>query len=324
MNKLHEELRIDLVAIDQLLGDVIDSDQDLPRPSVVYDHIHKLITSGGKRLRPIMVVVGGRFGVSGHQETIMKTAALFEYMHMASLIHDDIIDRSDLRRGQPTLHKVTSVQTAIHVANYMMARVVEWAIGENNEEDTYRVAEIAAVVTELCIGEFGQLRNRFNFDLTFEAYLDKTKRKTALLMAECLKGGAKAAKADDEMCDLLFRFGEAVGIAFQIQDDVLDFTSPQEAIGKPAGADLRNGNVTLPVLFALEDPALAPHITSLHANSTEEEMSEIIALITQSSAIERSLSCSRAYAEQAQKLILPLSEHPAYFDLQVLARYFLK
>lgn len=330
---LHERLQVDLQAIDDALREVIESDPELPRPSDIYDGIQRLIAAGGKRLRPILVMVGGRFGEPGHDERIRRTAALLEYMHMASLVHDDVIDNSELRRGKPTLHTLTDINTAVHTANYMMARAVEWASSyeddsmdkdEQPDEDMLRSAQIASIVTDLCIGEYGQLRNRFNFDMTMTQYLDKTRRKTALLMAECLQAGGAAAGADKQTASLLFEFGEAIGMSFQMKDDILDFTASEAAIGKPAGADLRNGNVTLPVLYALEDEELAPVIRSLSADSSEAEMNEAIRLIRDSGAIERAAETANAYGEQARALIAKLEPHPACADLHLLADHFIR
>lgn len=326
--RLHHRLGIDLEEIDQVLESVVETDEELPRPSVVYDSVIELIRAGGKRLRPVMVIVGGRFGDPSMKEKVMRTAALFEYIHMASLVHDDIIDQSDMRRGKPALHVKTGVRTALHVANYMMARIVEWSSmnerREISEEDAYRCAEIAGIVTELCLGEYKQLDTRFNFSLSMEEYLDKTRRKTALLMAECLKQGAKAAKAPEEVYNRLFGIGEALGMAFQIRDDVLDFTQSREAIGKPAGADLKSGNITLPVLLALRDPDLAPLIRRLGADTPSDEMEQAIREIAASRAISDADDISRAYAKKAREAMLPLRAHPAYRDLEILADHFLE
>ncbi len=323
---MHEQLRIDLQEIDAALREVIESDSELPRPSAIYDGILRLIAAGGKRLRPILVIVGSRFGKPGREEQVRRTAALLEYMHMASLVHDDVIDNSELRRGRPTLHTTTDINTAVHTANYMMARAVEWASagGDDDEDDMLRSAQIASVVTDLCIGEYGQLRNRFNFDMTMEQYLDKTRRKTALLMAECLQAGGAAADADSETKSHLFEFGEALGMSFQIKDDILDFTATESAIGKPAGADLLSGNVTLPVLYALNNAAIAPAIRALNADSPAEELHAAIALIRQSGAIEQAAATARAYGEHALSLIAKLEPHPACADLRILADRFIR
>lgn len=326
-SRLQDRLGIDLNEVDAVLESVVDTDPELPRPSIVHDSVIALIRAGGKRLRPIMVIVGGRFGDAALRHKVMRTAALFEYIHMASLVHDDIIDQADLRRGEPALHVRTGVRTALHVANYMMARIVEWSSmnerREISEEDAFRCAEIAGIVTELCLGEFKQLDTKYDFGVTMEQYLDKTRRKTALLMAECLKQGAKAAQAPADVYDCLFDVGEALGMAFQIRDDVLDFTRDSQAIGKPAGADLRSGNITLPALLALGDPALAPSIHRLGPDTPAAEMDRVIRQIATSPAIEQAMEISRAYAERARETMRSLRALPACDDLEILADAFL-
>lgn len=331
---LHNRIGVDLDSFDRLLREVVSSDRDLPPSSVVLSSVMDLINAGGKRLRPLMVVLGSRFGESGHEPAVMKTAVLLEYLHMASLVHDDIIDQSDMRRGRPTLHETTDVQTAVHIGNYMIARAIEWAAGhpggdpdgsseDVSEDEAYRLAELAALVTELCMGEYDQLQHRFDFELTMEQYLEKTRCKTALLMAHCLKAGAEAAHADAGTAKRLFQFGESLGMAFQIRDDLLDFTQPKEAIGKPAGADLRNGNITLPVLYALNDPALAPRIRQLGPHSAAADMDDVIHRIAASGAIKQSEELARSYAEHARRMIGDFADHPAWRDLQALLHYFL-
>src|SRR5690606_35722613 len=134
---------------------------------------------GGKRLRPMMVIVGSRFGnpVTPQQnDRVMRTAGMLEYLHMASLVHDDIIDGADQRRGVPTTHKATDIRTAVLIANYMMVRAVEWAVpgAESAEAEAdsadhaCRCAELAGMVTELCRGEYSQLYHRFDFEMTME------------------------------------------------------------------------------------------------------------------------------------------------------------
>lgn len=344
--KLHEALNIDLNAVNRALRSVIESDPDLPSESVVREQALRLISAGGKRLRPMMVITGSRFGDAKKAEEVLQTAVLLEYLHTASLIHDDIIDQSELRRGEATLHTITDIPTAIHTANYMIARALEWAAEADNAADDQQdaardhtsgtspetrtsrgsgaehYAELAAITTELCLGEYEQLDHRFNYDLTLEQYLTKTKRKTALLMALCLQAGGKASRADETVCQLLYEFGESLGIAFQIADDVLDFTKPSDILGKPAGADLRNGNLTLPILYALENPLLAPRIRSIHAESSDDELAAVIQCVNESGATERSLQFAREYAARSSNIIDRLSAFPASRDLQVLFDYF--
>ncbi|WP_040950730.1 polyprenyl synthetase family protein [Gorillibacterium massiliense] len=322
--QLHEALSIDLADLNQTLLNIIESDQDLPKPSDIHSGIIRLIEAGGKRLRPIMAITGGRFGPANNPDKVMRIAAMLEYIHMASLIHDDIIDDSDLRRNVPALHKSVGVNHAIFIANYLMARVVEWATTGEDVDSAFSAlcASLASLATQLCVGEYQQLENRFNFNLTLDEYLEKTRSKTALLMAKCLEAGAQCNEADEKIKRILYEFGDALGISFQIRDDVLDYTQTSEAIGKPAGNDLRNGNVTLPVLYALEDPALAADILMLNAESSDEEFAAIVVSIKSCGAIERTLALSESYLAKARSYIAELKEYPAYKDLEILLAFF--
>jgi heptaprenyl diphosphate synthase len=332
--KLYDQLGINLDEIDRTLCNVLESDSSLSfSASSVKEHGLSLVRAGGKRLRPVMAIIGGRFGQAERYPYVLKAAALLEYIHTASLIHDDIIDQSPLRRGQPTLHTLTGVPKAVLIANYMMARAVEWAtetpeadsLGQaHSEEELERISSLASVITELCLGEYSQLRDRFNFDLSLDDYLAKTRNKTALLMAHCLKAGADAAYADAEHSELLFQFGEALGMAFQIKDDVLDFAEKKEAIGKPAGADLRNGIITLPVLYAMEAPAIRQEIAALSAESPQEDFDRVIAAINGTDALERSLKLAQDYTDKAAQAAERLGSHPAGVHLTTLIHYFAK
>ncbi len=326
MMALHKQLGIDLEKMNDMLCEVVQSDGDLPRPSMVYDHVYSLIAAGGKRLRPLMVIVGGRFGSQQRDDEVWRLACSMEYIHMASLVHDDVIDQSELRRGEPTLHSVTDTRTAILLGNYMISRALEWATrGHENEDDQTTISvDLAGLITELCIGEYDQLQHRFNFGLTKEQYLDKTRRKTALLMASSLSAGALAAGADRKTANQLFEFGEAVGMSFQIQDDIADFMSSQEKSGKPIGADLRSGNVTLPVLYAMRDPQIAKAIRALNKQSEDAEFEAVIQAIKRSGAIEQSAVLARTYTLRAKRRIASLQFHQASADLKVLIDYFLK
>ncbi|MBU5440675.1 polyprenyl synthetase family protein [Paenibacillus sp. MSJ-34] len=320
--KLHEALRIQLEPIDKEMINIVKYDADVPRNSPIVRSVTELIRAGGKRLRPVMVVVGSRFGPGRPQRKTIRFAAFTEFIHAASLIHDDIIDRSAMRRGEPALHVKIGVNEAVHVANYMMARSVE-LLSEYEGKDNPYIRKLSGVLTtKLCLGEYQQLNSRFQFDLPLERYLEKTNNKTALLMATCLQVGASSSGADAQTADLLYRFGECVGMAFQIRDDVLDFTASPESLGKPAGSDLQNGNVTLPVLYALEDPRLGPRIRSLNAASPLAEFAAAVRLIAGSEAIDRSLQLAESYLQQAEGMIRKLGRYPAHRDLETLLRYF--
>ncbi|MEV2605757.1 polyprenyl synthetase family protein [Paenibacillus larvae] len=319
---LNEALHIDPKRIDREILSLVKHDPGIPSDSVIGKSIAELVESGGKRLRPMMVIVGSRFGPRPSPRKTLQLAAIAEFIHAASLIHDDIIDRSDTRRNRPALHTKVGIQTAVHTANYMMARVVELLSQYSKEHDRYVQDFSAITTTQLCIGEYQQLNHRFDFDVTEEVYLEKTGNKTAQLMATCLKVGAKSSDASDAVADKLYQFGECLGMSFQIRDDLLDFTQPSEQLGKPAGSDLINGQVTLPVLYALDLPELGPKIRSLTFRSTGEEIAEIVEEIRSSRVLDKVEALSDHYLDRAKTLIGDLHAYPAYRDLEHILHFF--
>ncbi|GJM77079.1 hypothetical protein HMSSN036_92950 [Paenibacillus macerans] len=186
-------------------------------------------------------------------------AAAAEFIHAASLIHDDIIDDSPVRRGQKAMHIKLGVSGALHVGNYMSARVIELISVYSADRDKYAYNLSSLATTQLCLGEYQQLAHLYDYGVTIEQYLEKSKNKTAQLMATCLQTGAQASGADSETAELLYAFGEKLGMSFQIRDDVLDFTQSAEQLGKPAGSDLRSGQITLPVLLRCRTNGSPPH-----------------------------------------------------------------
>ncbi|MBY0012375.1 polyprenyl synthetase family protein [Paenibacillus typhae] len=320
--KLHEALHIDLNEINREIENLVARDKDVPKKSQLAQSILELIGSGGKRLRPLMVLVGGRFGRKPAGRRTLQLSAAAEFIHAASLIHDDIIDDAELRRGGAALHVKTGVLSAVHIGNYMSARVIELLSKHTGDKNRY-VHDLSSVATaQLCLGEYQQMEHAFDYDLTLEQYLEKSLNKTAMLMATCLRVGALSTESPEEVAELLYRFGEALGMSFQIQDDLLDFTQSAEKLGKPAGSDLRHGQVTLPVLFALQDPALAPAIRKIGPGSSEEEVTYVLNLITGSDALARTAEVSQSYLDQAAAIIQQLSGYPAHADLQTLLQYF--
>lgn len=320
--KLHEALDISLKAVDREIENMVKFDRDIPRASQLAKSIIELIRSGGKRVRPLMVIVGSRFGPAPDEQKIWRLAAAAEFIHAASLIHDDIIDDSPVRRGQKAMHIKLGVSGALHVGNYMSARVIELISVYSADRDKYAYNLSFLATTQLCLGEYQQLAHLYDYGVTIEQYLEKSKNKTAQLMATCLQTGAQASGADSETAELLYAFGEKLGMSFQIRDDVLDFTQSAEQLGKPAGSDLRSGQITLPVLFALQDERLAPRIRAITAASPAAEVEAVVAAIQASGALEQTERLSSRYLDEAREIIGRLARYPAHRDLQALLDYF--
>ena len=320
--KLHEALNINLAEINREIEQLVTRDKDVPKHSQLSSSILELIGSGGKRIRPLMVIVGSRFGRKSSVRRTLQLAAAAEFIHAASLVHDDIIDSAELRRGQPALHTKTGVTSAVHIGNYMSARVIELLSKYTSDKDRY-VHDLSSVATaQLCLGEYQQMELAYDYNISMEQYLEKSRNKTALLMATCLRVGALSANSTEEVANLLYAFGEALGMSFQIQDDLLDFTQSEAVLGKPAGSDLRHGQVTLPVLYALQDPEMEAVIRKIGPHSTDTEVKYALELITSSNALSRAEEISQDYLDQAAFIVQQLSSYPAHADLETLLQYF--
>lgn len=319
---LDEALNISLRSVDREIENMVKYDKDIPRSSALGKSIVELVRSGGKRVRPLMVIVGSRFGPSPDRRKVWRLAAAAEFIHAASLIHDDIIDDSPVRRGHPAMHIKLGVNGALHVGNYMSARVIELLSVYTAERERYVYDLSSLATTQLCLGEYQQLSHLFDYDVTIDEYLEKSRNKTAQLMATCLKIGAQSAGAEENIAELLYSFGEKLGMAFQIRDDLLDFTQSAEQLGKPAGSDLRKGQVTLPVLFALRDKRLAPAIRAIGPDTPAKVTDAVVGKIQQSGALDESEHLCRRYLDEAESIINWLRTFPAHRDLQTLLHYF--
>ncbi|MCE5169156.1 polyprenyl synthetase family protein [Paenibacillus profundus] len=321
-DSLHEQLNIPLQRINRDLERIVLHDPDVSSRSIVAQSVLELIRAGGKRLRPMMTIVGSRFGTEPESDDAYRLAAVVELIHAASLVHDDILDQADMRRGQPALHRKTGIYKAVHIGNYMMSRVIELMTSNVQEPERY-IQDVASVTTtQLCIGEYQQMHHRYNFELSLDEYWEKTRNKTALLMATCLQVGAKASDADDRVSELLYAFGDHLGMAFQVRDDIMDFTKSAEQLGKPAGADLRNGHATLPVILAMKDEAVASRLRELRSTSPDAAFDEAIEFIRASGALDQALLMSHDFMQRAWGIIDQLSDFNAHEDLRTLWNYF--
>lgn len=319
---LHKKLRIDLRRIDREMKRIVKHDKDVPPHSELEKSLLQTIDAGGKRLRPMLVMVGSRFGRRPNDNRIVQLAAAAEFIHTASLIHDDLIDRSPLRRGEPSLHTLIGPAKAVYVGNYMSARVVELLSQVDEEPEGDRQSFTAVATAELCLGEYEQLEHAYNYNMSLDDYLLKSRHKTAHLMAVSLEFGARAAGAPEAICQSLYRFGEHLGLSFQIRDDLLDFTASAKQLGKPAGSDLLGGQVTLPVLYALEDAQLADQIRSVGPHTKPEDIRPLLEQIRTSGALKRAEAFCDEELQRARDIALSLGDYAAHDDLLSLADYF--
>jgi Polyprenyl synthetase. len=295
---LYRTLAPDLTIIEKKLSEVLYTESPLLRESSLH-----YLKAGGKRIRPILVLLSAKFGNDGDGRVI-DTAVAMELIHMASLIHDDIIDNAETRRGKPTVKAKWDNKIAVYTGDFILARSLE-LITKIPDVTAHRI--LSKTMVELSLGEIEQIRDRFNFQQTVTAYLRRIKRKTALLIAACCQLGAIAAGCERKIHQQLYWFGYFAGMGFQITDDILDFTGTPEELGKPAGEDLYSGTITLPSLFALRNPDLRQEILQVQEGMDPEHFQKILADIRKSDAI----GCARKVADwYLEKSLSVLSRLP--------------
>lgn len=246
MKRLHifGMLSKDMDQIEQELYASVRGDDDLLTETSLH-----LLKAGGKRLRPVFVLMGGQFG-RYDLEKLKRVAIPLELIHSASLVHDDVIDDAETRRGMPTVKAKWDNQIAMYTGDYIYAKALA-LVAELPNPHIHRILSRALV--EMSVGEMEQIRDFFNAGQSVRHYLRRIRRKTALLIAISCQLGALAADADPDVSRLLYNYGYNVGMAFQIRDDLLDLSGTEKQIGKPPGSDMRQGNITLPVIYTLED-----------------------------------------------------------------------
>lgn len=295
--------------------EVVDSyiEKNLPRggPNGLYDACWHLIEAGGKRLRPLLVLESCK-ALGGKEEDALPEAAAVELVHTFTLIHDDIMDEDDERRGVPAVHVEWGVPIAILAGDTLFSKAFEFAARGGSER---AVDELARACTEICEGQAMDIEFEDREDVTEEEFIEMVRRKTAALMrASCVIGGLKA-DAEEEQLEALAEYGENMGIAFQIQDDVLDLVGDEEELGKPVGSDIIEGKKTLIVIKALEeaDEETRERILEVlgNPNATREDVMEVIGIMEELGAIDYAKEKAREFALKAKEALeeLPDNEH---------------
>ena len=267
-----------------------------------------LFGAGGKRVRPAIVLLMSRATMLDEDITPRhrRLAEITEMIHTASLVHDDVVDEAQMRRGVPTVHSLFDNRVAILAGDFLFAQA-SWYLA--NLDNLEVVKLLSEVIMNFAAGGIQQGVTRFDTSITVEAYLEKSYYKTASLIANSSKAAGLLSDVSRETAEHLYSYGRHWGLAFQIVDDILDFTGSTETLGKPAGSDLKSGNLTAPALFALEEkPYLEVLIERRFAQ--EEDLEKAIALIQDSQGIERSRELAAYHANKAVEHInaLPPSE----------------
>jgi octaprenyl-diphosphate synthase len=272
---------------------------------------HYIIGSGGKRLRPLMVLLSARAcGYTGNQHLL--AAAIIEFIHTATLLHDDVVDASDLRRGQQTANSVFGNEASVLVGDFLYSRAFQIMV----QIGQMRIMDVLADATNtIAEGEVLQLMNCHDPDTTEARYLDVIYRKTAKLFEAGMQIGAILADQTRAVEDALIEYGKQVGIAFQLVDDALDYQASREELGKNIGADLAEGKPTLPLIYALQRGSRKEQVAIRRAieQGGLAELDTILSAIQTTGALAYTLTRAREAARQAGAALARMP-HSVYKD----------
>ena len=275
-----------------------------------------LTRAGGKMLRPSLALISSQ-AVGGNKEDALNTAAAIELIHTFSLIHDDIMDDDDMRRGMPAVHKVWDNSLAILAGDTLFSKAFEIIIGTegtSSEQNNKALATVADACVKICEGQASDISFEGDFDVSQEAYSNMIYKKTGALIAAATKAGAIMGGADDEQVHALYEYGRMIGTAFQIQDDYLDVAAEAEDLGRPLGSDIAKGKMTLMVVKALaeaDDSDRARLVEILEdENSSQDDVDEAIDLFNKYGSIEYAHNVALENINGAKEVleILPDSE----------------
>ena len=294
--QIFEPIRADLERVDEEFARHVQSQVEL------IPKIGKYIqTSGGKRIRPAVLLMAAR--LSGYRgDRAVLYAAVVEFIHTATLVHDDIIDESDLRRGRPAVHSRWGNDITVLLGDYLYIKSMAMAL----THDTLDLVRVLCDVTlKMIEGELYQLTKNGDAGITEDEHFEIIRRKTAFLFGGCGQIGGMLGSVSAEREQALREYGFNLGIVFQLVDDLLDFTGDAESLGKPIGADLREGKMTLPLIHLLrQDEGMSAHIVReiiASKNATQEQWDQLLRSLKEHRSIEYAHQRAREFAERAKK-----------------------
>jgi len=307
----HDLERIEIALVDNLT----------PHLDLVRQIAEHLIFSGGKRLRPLLIILSAR--ICGHEnDFVARFATIFEFLHTATLLHDDVIDGATIRRGKPVAHSIWGVPITILVGDFLLARALCIA----SETENPRIIRVVSEMTEeMSQGEILQLMRKGDFRITEEDYMSVIRRKTGILIEGACRTGAILADAAPVYENALTTYGSHLGLVFQIADDILDYTADTAVIGKTIGADLKEGKLTLPVIHALkaagpDDRAVMETIITA-PDFSPAEFDTLIRLVEKYDGIAYARTIAREHVAAAKRELDTFPPSPVREILYMMADY---
>jgi geranylgeranyl pyrophosphate synthase len=276
LSTIYQPVQEDLVKVEDKLRAV--SEVDFPHLSELLDYSLK---SSGKRVRPILTLLCGKL-YDYDPDYLLPMATAVEILHTATLVHDDAIDNSPMRRGRPTVYDIWGEEEAILLGDYLFAEAGALTATTQNLRVIKLFAETLKTISS---GELNQSYYAFNLEQNRQQYIQRVSQKTASLFSMATESGAALSQAPEESIQVLIEYGHNLGIAFQIVDDILDFTSTEEELGKPAGSDLAQGTLTLPAMLLLEYYPKDNPVKRFFSHRDEQDNIELAIELVRNSAI---------------------------------------
>lgn len=281
----------------------------------IENSIRDLIHSGGKMLRPAFLLISSHFG-NYDSNKATSLAAVMEMMHMATLVHDDIVDDSKLRRGQPTIQSKYGTDYAVYIGDFLFCVCFKILASMSSLKN---IKIDSNSMSRICLGEIDQLSSRFDTELSVKSYLSRVSGKTAELFSLSLYIGAAESGCSDALSRKFWKIGHNIGMAFQIIDDTLDYIGTDESIKKSAANDIKQGIFTLPLIYAALnnkndfDPYFKKDFFS------DKDITDIFMLVNKYNGVNKSIELADKYTKKAFKLINSLPENPYKIVLKELA-----
>ncbi|XP_075498104.1 solanesyl diphosphate synthase 1, chloroplastic-like [Primulina tabacum] len=314
---LFEVVADDLQILNKNLQSIVGAENP-----VLMSAAEQIFGAGGKRMRPALSFLVSRAtaevtGLKELSKEHRRLAEIIEMIHTASLIHDDVLDDSDLRRGKETVHQIYGTRVAVLAGDFMFAQA-SWYLANLENLDVIKL--ISQVIKDFASGEIKQASSLFDCDVQLDEYLIKSYYKTASLIAASTKGAAIFSGVDSDVIEQMYQYGKNLGLSFQVVDDVLDFTQSAEQLGKPAGSDLATGILTAPVIFGLEKEKRLRDIIESEFSETGS-LEEAISFVKNSGGIERAQELAREIADQAVRNLQCLPPSPFKSALERMVKF---
>ena len=311
MQEIRSAVAAGFEQVNQLIVEQLHSDVDM-----VENIGHYIVDAGGKRLRPLLVLLTAA-ALGRCDDPQVKFAAVIEFIHTATLLHDDVVDISSLRRGRPTANAEFGNAPSVLVGDFLYTRAFQLMVQLADMDILRHMADITNTIAE---GEVLQLVRAGNADTTEQQYLDVITRKTAILFAAGCYGAATLCGEDEEIRQAMHRFGLNLGIAFQMIDDVLDYEGDPAAMGKNVGDDLTEGKPTLPLIYTLangnsDEQAL---VRKAITEKTAEDIEQVLAAVQRCGALDYTKAQARHYHDLALAELAGLADSPARTALQAV------